>query len=268
MREIETVEEFAFNLPLYEEVKLPQNLSLTALLVGNDTQTLDGYCPFCCDRATFAFQLTQGRIPASARANLKSYFKPCLGFRSRSILCTRNGHEIKFYFLLSDVHTLQKVGQYPSLADIANDEAAQYRSVLNKEDASEFHKAIGLAAHGVGIGSFVYLRRIFERLIYGRFEEFREAEQWNEEEFKQLRMDEKVKYLEGHIPDFLVENRRLYSILSEGIHELDEETCLKVFSPIKKSMQIILEEDKKRKEELALREEAAQAIRDFSGGAG
>jgi hypothetical protein len=29
----------------------------------------------------------------------------------------------------------------------------------------KFTKGLGLAAHGVGIGSFVYLRRIFENLI-------------------------------------------------------------------------------------------------------
>jgi hypothetical protein len=50
---------------------------------------------------------------------------------------------------------VQKIGQFPSLADIANDESKTYRSVLTKRDSSEFHKAIGLATHGVGIGSFV-----------------------------------------------------------------------------------------------------------------
>ncbi len=54
--------------------------------------------------------------------------------------------------------TIEKVGQYPSLATIANDEVSQYRKDMNPIDAQEFHKAIGLAAHGVGVGSFVYLR--------------------------------------------------------------------------------------------------------------
>ena len=35
----------------------------------------------------------------------------------------------------------------------------------------EFTKAIGLAANGVGIGSFVYLRRIFENLVFQAFDE-------------------------------------------------------------------------------------------------
>ena len=78
---------------------------------------------------------------------------------------------------------LQKIGQFPSLADIAIDESKTYRTVLTPEDSSQFHKAIGLAAHGVGIGSFVYLRRIFERLVISRFAEFKTVEGWADDDF-------------------------------------------------------------------------------------
>lgn len=158
---------------------------------------------------------------------------------------------------------IQKVGQFPSLADIANDEANKFRSVLNKEDSSELHKAIGLAAHGVGIGSFVYMRRIFERLVYSRFHEAKDANQWNEEEFLRLRMNEKVHFLSGHLPSFLVENSRIYSILSVGIHELSEAQCLSYFEMLKQSIIIILEEDKARKEEKQRREAFARTIAGF-----
>jgi hypothetical protein len=55
---------------------------------------------------------------------------------------------------------------------------------------------MGLAAHNVGIGSFVYLRRIFERLIIKRYTDFKETEGWNDEDFYKLRMAEKVEFLE------------------------------------------------------------------------
>jgi len=42
---------------------------------------------------------------------------------------------------------IQKIGQYPSLADIANDESRAYREVLKPDDGAELHRAIGLAAH-------------------------------------------------------------------------------------------------------------------------
>ncbi len=72
------------------------------------------------------------------------------------------------FFLYITGGLIQKVGQFPSLADIANDESKAYSSVLKGTDARELHTAIGLAAHGVGIGSYVYLRRVFEHLIERR----------------------------------------------------------------------------------------------------
>ncbi|WP_166433994.1 hypothetical protein [Roseovarius spongiae] len=158
---------------------------------------------------------------------------------------------------------VEKIGQHPSLADIANDEVAQYRKTMAKLDAQEFHKAIGLAAHGVGVGSFVYLRRVFERLITNRFEEFKSAEGWDNSRFYAARMEDKITLLQDHLPDFLVRNRKIYSILSVGVHALDEKDCLKWFDVMKQSILIILEDDKKKKEELARRELFSQAIERF-----
>jgi len=158
---------------------------------------------------------------------------------------------------------VQKIGQFPSLADIANDESKQYRSVLTKDDSSEFHKAIGLAAHGVGIGSYVYLRRIFEHLIFSRYQEFKDSNGWKDEDFFGLRMKEKIEFLKNYLPPFLVENKGIYSILSLGIHELSEEKCLAYFGVMKHSIIIILEEDKKKKEEAAHRDMLAKAIAAF-----
>jgi hypothetical protein len=75
-------------------------------------------------------------------------------------------------------------------------------------------------------GSYVYLRRIFERLIKGRFDEFKETEKWSEEDFLKVRMHERIELLKEHLPEFLVRNKKVYSILSLGVHELDEKVCL------------------------------------------
>jgi hypothetical protein len=160
--------------------------------------------------------------------------------------------------------TVEKIGQHPSLATIANDEVAPYRKDMEQVDSSEFHKAIGLAAHGVGVGSFVYLRRVFERLIYRRFEEFKAAEGWADQDFYSVRMEDKIALLKNHLPAFLVENRKVYSILSIGVHELDEADCLKYFEVMKQAIIIILEDDKKKKEEIKRRAVFAKAIADFA----
>ena len=118
---------------------------------------------------------------------------------------------------------------------------------MDERDGKEFHRAIGLAAHGVGVGSFVYLRRVFERLIHGRFEEFKVAEGWKDEQFRGIRMEDKIALLKDRLPEFLVQNRKIYSILSKGLHELDETACLNWFEVMKQSIIIILEDDKKEK---------------------
>lgn len=256
-----TLEQFAFQTPLYSKIALPKDLILKATLFGSRPFKVDGHCPKCGKNSTFSGGNTT--LNLSVESDGVQKLRAFSGFDSLTMTCARdNRHKLLYWFILRP-DTVEKVGQYPSLADIANDEAATYRSVLNKNDAAELHKAIGLAAHGVGIGSFVYLRRIFERLIYDRFKSFKDLEGWDEADFFKLRMDDKVKFLKGHIPNFLYENRRLYGILSKGIHELSDEVCLKAFEPLKLSIKIILEEDKKKKEELKMQQAAADAIKAF-----
>ncbi|MBO9465479.1 hypothetical protein J7443_09590 [Tropicibacter sp. R15_0] len=257
-----TLKKFIFETPLYTEVTLPEDNILRATLYGKRAFTVDGHCPACRKETTFHCGNATMDL-ANTHSEEFYIMQNFTGYSAVNMSCAREkSHKIWLWVFLSKTSAI-KVGQSPSLADIANDEASTYRSILQKDDAAELHKAIGLAAHGVGIGSFVYLRRIFERLIYSRFEAFKEEEGWQEDDFKHLKMDEKVCFLQGHIPDFLFENRRLYSILSKGIHELSEDRCLQAFEPIKLSIKIILEEDKKKKEELELRKKAAAVISSF-----
>jgi hypothetical protein len=146
--------------------------------------------------------------------------------------------------------TVQKIGQYPSLADTLQDASRKYSKVFpSKQDQSEFYKALGLAAHGVGIGSFVYLRRIFERLIRRRFDEFEDLENWTDEDFNSKRWDERIDLMRNHLPGFMVDNRRVYSILSVGMHELEEAQCLKLAPVMQSSILVILEEDERKRQD-------------------
>jgi hypothetical protein len=218
---------------------------------------LDGFCPDCGRQTTFKRSTggdsMLGKQKSVAYTGLKRFDFDCV----RDITHTIN------FWLFFDAATVQKVGQWPSFADIAIDESKQYRKLLDKDDVREFHKAIGLAAHGVGIGSYVYLRRIFERLIWKRFYEFRETENWDEAAFKGLRMNERISLLKSHLPEFLVRNAKLYSILSLGVHELNEQDCLDFFPVLRQSTIWILEQDKKKQEELAQEAALELAISQF-----
>lgn len=179
--------------------------------------------------------------------------------------CGRNEDHQYVYYIKLEKMVVQKIGQYPSLADVAiNEIKGRYRSVLKGDNWSELYKAIGLAAHGEGIGAFVYLRRVFERLIYQRFNEFKEREGWDDSCFKALRMHEKIDFLKKYLPDFLIENSRIYSIFSLGIHELDNEGCCGFFDVGKHSILIVLEEDLQKKQRQEQKEMFAQAISKFN----
>jgi hypothetical protein len=112
----------------------------------------------------------------------------------------------------------------------------------------------------VGIGSFVYLRRIFEDLIEEAHQKEVSVEGWDEDAYIKSRMNERIGLLRKHLPDFLVLNRELYSILSVGVHSLTEEDCLAYFETVKLGIELILEEKAEKLAKEKRLEEATSKI--------
>ena len=175
--------------------------------------------------------------------------------------CTRhNIHSQDFLFfvdhrLVSDEagkrrteSIIQKVGQQPSFADVHISKIKKYAPVLTKLQLRELNRAIGLASHDVGVGSYVYLRRVFEALIEEAHAEASADGGWDEDTYVQSRMAERVALLKNHLPTFLVEHPKMYSLLSKGIHELSEEECLSHFETLRIVIELILDEKLERKE--------------------
>ncbi len=191
----------------------------------------EGYSPL---RSLSEFKTTPG----------EGRFDYALGNRTFDVefYCTANHtHRIYFHFVVYNGR-LTKVGQYPSFGDLHTKEIGKYRKVLGKEKYGEFSRAVNLFSHDIGIGSFVYLRRIFEHLIEEAHHDAEESESWNDETFETKRMDEKILSLKDFLPSFLVRNRGIYSILSKGIHKLTEQECLDYFHKVKAGMELILDE--------------------------
>ena len=123
------------------------------------------------------------------------------GFFQRAFTCARNpSHTLSFFCRVSQF-TVQKAGQLPSLADLAQAELQKYRPVL-KDDYPEFARGVGLAAHGVRIGAFVYLRRVFESMIEEAHSVAKTVVGWEEDAFSKQRMAEKIEVLSDHLPKF------------------------------------------------------------------
>lgn len=146
-----------------------------------------------------------------------------------------------------------KIGQYPSKAEIDFGSLDKvFSKNLSEELRAELGRAIGLRAHGIGVGSFVYLRRIFENLIEEAHISAKNENNWDEAKYVQSKMTERISILKGHLPIRIVKNANLYNILSKGIHELTEDECLSNFDIILKALEMILREksDEKEYEEL------------------
>lgn len=164
-------------------------------------------------------------------------------------ICSMDTEHHLDYVVLVDNHSFMKIGQYPSIADLTFPMLDVYNKVMNKDDRKEFGRAIGLYASGIGAGAYVYLRRIFERILLQAKEKAGDA--INESEFEMARVDEKIKMLSDYLPEMLTKNKVLYGILSKGIHELSEEDCVSYFPVVRDCIFMILDnwEKKREKEE-------------------
>jgi phosphopantetheine adenylyltransferase len=77
-------------------------------------------------------------------------------------------------------------------------------------------------------------------------------------------MAEKIEILAEYLPNFLVENRSLYSILSIGVHSLDEGECLAHFELVKTSIELILDEKVEKYQKQKKIEEAKQRLNELN----
>lgn len=227
---------FYFELPIYSPVKIDDenDSNFWNLLVFN--KTIDAYHPGLKENTTFT-------VSPCKRSNTTNYYANG-GMDYCILTCVRT--QIQYYFFMhynKEAGIFQKIGQFPSIADFHISHIKKYDKVLSKEKLKEFTRAIGLAANGVGIGSFVYLRRIFEDLIEeSHIKATINDDNWNEELYGKQRMAERIELLKSYLPSFLVENKNLYSILSVWIHSLKEDECLAYFETVRVGIELILDE--------------------------
>lgn len=253
-----TPKEFLIDLPLYEVVTFNDNDLEEGRKLYCFNEIIDTYCPECNQHSIFS---REGNY--STTSNSEIWVDA--GRFVISLVCSRN-REHKLFFLFTAIEkSIQKIGQLPSIASLNLFDVKKYSQVLEKKYFQELTKSIGLASHGVGVGSFVYLRRIFEFLIEEAHTNSLSIEGWDESAYTKSRMNEKIELLKAQLPEFLVENKSMYSILSKGIHELSENECLAAFPVVKLGIEIILDdklETMRREKKLA---EAKKAISVLAG---
>lgn len=277
--------------PLYERFEFEGTDNWLAIDFLYLQQTYDNYCVDCKKDSTFEIiaptrpgelkrNVAGEKLQLSVGVDVETVFAPT-GVHRIQARCTRHKGHAQYFLFYIDQHnelsgaklkrifsTIQKIGQYPSYADVHITSVKKYASVLSKTKLGELARAIGLASHDVGIGAYVYLRRIFEALIEEAHVAASGTAGWDEDGYVKSRMNEKIGLLKGHLPTFLVEQPKIYGLLSKGVHELSEEECLENFATLRIGIELILEETlAKKQHEQKLAEARAALGRLGAGGA-
>ncbi len=237
---------FFFELPIYFKIEITNDNREDFFNLILETKSIDGYNPFLKENTTYNIKYVVQRYLPQGKFELSSYE----GFFEIQLTCVRTGLEMKYFVMLASVENedetkqyfFSKVGPFPSIADLHISKFKQYDKVIDKKHLKEITRGIGLAANGVGIGSFVYLRRVFEFLIEEAHQQAINDISWNEDNYLKSKIVDKIDLLQHHLPSFLVQNKSIYSILSVGIHKLDEQECLKYFEALKVGIELILDE--------------------------
>jgi hypothetical protein len=241
---------FLLEIPLYKEYELSNFSYEEVKKLESFSASFDAYCIDCKRQSVFWSQkLDELREPYELILMRGTYEQHITKTRSFYLMltCSRDRHHLMVFYFKVYNGKLIKVGQFPSIADLQSNDIEKYRKVLSKERFKDFKRGIGLVSHGVGIGSFVYLRRIFEDLIIEAHQEAVKNPDWikeNEEAYNTngVRIIEKILLLKDFLPEYLVQNRNIYGILSKGIHSLSEDECLEYYPVIKIGIELILDE--------------------------
>jgi len=275
--------DFLLAVPLYTKTTFVGMESWAVVEVLYDAGTYDSYCPKCQRDSTFqvvAPERPQGftRNPNREMLLRQHGGSPELpplqiGVYKVHSKCTRQtAHTQDFLFFIDQTvtidgeskrqvqNTIEKIGQQPSYGDLHLPKVKKYASVLTKSQLAELSRATGLASHDVGVGSYVYLRRVFEALIEEAHQVAISVQSWDEQAYARSRMNEKISLLKGQLPTFLVEHPGMYSLMSKGVHELSEEECLKHFETLRIGIELILDEKLEHKERARKLHEAEAAL--------
>ncbi|UDW03772.1 hypothetical protein FHQ13_027320 (plasmid) [Bacillus cereus] len=173
--------------------------------------------------------------------------------------CTsKHQHKMYVNFHITEDGYLVKTGQFPSIMEF--DSCNDVDDIFGKDAKSkkDFRTATILKSHDYGVAAFLYLRRIFERLISEKAESAKNEEMLNIEEFEKKKMQEKVKCLHdlGLVSDYLNENKTfIYGILSKGLHQLTEKECLANYDPLKESIVLMIKENNELQKRERLKKE-------------
>jgi|LauGreDrversion4_2_1035121.scaffolds.fasta_scaffold151694_3 hypothetical protein len=272
--ELPDYHEFYVSSALYTVYDLKQDEKDKVFMTLFNMTPIDSYCIDCAANSVFTTDdnrphKNQGHGMTYLINNANEWYVNLLTTYSiiqKEFICSRDpNHKLIFVIQLKN-GKLSKIGQTPALADIAEQDIRKFKKVLGDNHYHEFSKAIGLFAHGVGVGSIVYLRRIIENFVIKPAYELAKARaNWDDNEYQKSRMKLKIELLKSDLPDFLVNNTVIYAIISKGIHELTENECREYFPVLKTCLEFVLTDLEAKRETEQKRKEMHETLSKIAG---
>lgn len=164
--------------------------------------------------------------------------------------------EEHYFAIRIDGQSICKIGQYPSFSRKETQSLKKYKNLISKY-YTELTKSVNLYSQGLGIGSFVYLRRILEHLVETKYYTL----PGHEETSRFIDKLKTVQEVEKIIPSELDEiKEQVYSVLSKGIHEYTEEECYALYDVVLYVITAILDQELYKKEQAAKIAEVKKTI--------
>lgn len=234
--------------PLYKKIKdMPKSVLISFPI---DNKKIELYCNQCRKRRIYTFatigmdyyMIESG--PHLANDTEIGYSKLIKDNEYFYFIAKADcGHNLIILFKIIDENTIMKVGQSPSIYDM-NEEInnKSFLKELGEEYASYYKTACSLNSFNNNIGAMTYLRRIFEKILLDCFISNKSNIEIEQEEFLKLRMDEKLSKLKSFLPSIIFDNgyNKIYTKVSDGIHNLSEEECEHLFLPLRMAIEEIL----------------------------
>ena len=236
------------------------------LCFGNiENLCIDAYCENCNGEKVFdgavkeSFQYLYlstiqviGGPPGSRKPSPEEYYNDKEYFVNITLRCAKCG-EAHYYSLLFKGNTVTKIGQYPSFSKSEVQNLRKYKNLISKY-YPELTRSVNAYSQGMGVAAFVYLRRILEYLVESKYN--------GDTSWKFIEKLKEVEKTEEIIPEELSPvKEEIYSVLSKGIHEYEEDECMELYLAVKYVIERMLDIELERKSRLSKASEAMKTIK-------
>lgn len=165
--------------------------------------------------------------------------------------CTMNSKHYQtmslLYTLKDNVVEIRKIGQKPINIDLKETYSNEYKKILESYDAfDDYRHYEQSASRNLLAGACTYLRRVLEKMIHVKLSKTGKSK----EELKELKyVEDKIEAVKDQfdddVQDILTQS---YGLLSQGIHELDNNQIEEFYKSMLEVINIQLEAEKEKLE--------------------